>query len=115
MLFPIPADTPPLDGTRFAEPWIRFLKGNGDALAEANIVRTSTENRSFQYTLSVRRCDVTFYSATPIVSPAVITLPFPAELAFDIGATIYPPGTRKVTIPSGTTLCRFWYTIQLAK
>lgn len=112
-LFPIPVDTPVLadpKSMRLSEVWTRFHKALGDDRVEASIVR-QTPDRRLKYTISTNLCLCTYYSVVPSQDPVVLTLPGPALLPFDIGDDIYDAGTKTVTIPANTTLCRFWFQI----
>lgn len=109
-LFPIPIDTPVMDKSgKLSEAWARYFKGVGDVMTEANIVRRSLSDKRLQYTLSVNCCDCTWYSPTATTAPVDVDLPFEAVLPFDVAGMIYESGTRKVTIPPGSKLVRWWF------
>lgn len=118
-LFPTPVDTPitsPDGSTRdFSPPWARYFKVIGDDLLEANNVRNLTGNSAFKYTLNGNHCDCTYWIPADASIDAVIALPFTALLAFDVNGTVYPAGTKSITIPKTTHYAHFWFTVLPAK
>lgn len=112
-LFPIPVDTPvlvDLKSMRLSDPWTRFHKAVGDDRVEASIIR-QTPDRKLKYTISTNLCLCTYYSKIPVADPVQLTLPGPALLPFDVDGVVYEAGTKTITVPGNTTLCRFWFQI----
>jgi hypothetical protein len=118
-LFPAPVGTPIINQavskTGFAPAWDRYFKVIGDDLLEANNVRNLTGNSAFKYTLNGNHCDCTYWIPADASVDAAISLPFTALLAFDVNGTVYPAGTKSITIPKTTHYAHFWFTVLPAK
>ena len=136
-LFPAPADTPISDDSkyswlRFGTTWMRYLKALGDMLLESLLVQNTpatsvtgagltqlqinTAAKAFKYTLNGNVVFVTYYreDTAPTV-PLTVQLPYTAKLAFDIQGTVYPAGTKQISIPATTGYTRFWFVAQATK
>jgi hypothetical protein len=120
-VFPLPIDTPISDdskyvGIRFGMVWNRFFKAISDMLLRSRMAMNAEDSQStrgFKYVTSGCAIFCTWVQPSGLVGDVVVSLPFPALLPFDIGATIYPAGTNQITILNATTYVRFWYVANL--
>lgn len=105
MLMPIPVGTPILDTPNsFNITWQKYLKAIGDDLLTANRVMT-VANLQYTVNANIVACTYSRNNATP----ETINLPYPALLGFAIGSSIYPAGTKQVTLGALDSFVQFWY------
>lgn len=102
-IFPIPTGTPVLEANN--QPtmaWSRYLKALGDWLLQANKVVLAGP---LTY---VQQGTILYVTAQGGVVGAAVDLPYAARLPFTYGATLYPAGTKSITVAAGTTV-QFWF------
>ena len=110
MVFPAPIDTPVTvkeNPRAFSDTWNRYFKAISDTLLQAFAVLNSKETKSFKYVINGNLMHAVYYVDTAPTADIAISLPFPSLLAFNIGETIYAPGTKSVVVPAGTTYLAF--------
>lgn len=111
MLMPIPVGNPVLDGPNsFNIAWQKYLKAIGDDLLTANRVLSIG---NLKYTINANICAGTYSRNS--ADPETINLPYPSQLGFQIGATIYPVGTKQVTFSATDTFVQFWYIVDFSR
>lgn len=105
-LFPIPVDTPILaTPSQFSPTWQRFFKSLSDDLLAA-----SRSNVSGKLTWTLNGNAVFGVFQDPAPGAAVdVALPLASKLPFEALGTVYPAGTKTITIPAGTAFCQFWF------
>lgn len=123
-LFPIPVTTPIMQdagGNQFGITWQKYLKSVGDDLLTANRLVTSYETtpdpdnagkvikkaNGLKYTVNGNVCFCAV--ELPNADGTQITLPYTSAVAFQVQSTVFPAGTKFITIPSGVPFCQFWY------
>lgn len=131
-LFPIPVTTPIMQnagGNQFGITWQKYLKAIGDDLLTANLVKDVTEqvqdpnfpldptkkitvNTGLKYTINANICACTFEAT--LTANKVLRLPYVSLLGFSVDSTVYPAGTKQVTIPAGTGFTQFWYIVDFS-
>ena len=93
----------------FSMPYMKYLKAIGDDLLTANKVVNNADTKDFKYTINANICFFTYYTTTPSVTDITIALPYKALLAFDVGGSIYSPGTKNIIILANKNYVQGWY------
>lgn len=105
-VFPMPTGTPLLDvAGQFGPAWSRYFKSIGDNLLLANRV---TLQGSVSYVMNGIMCFCTVENVG-----GAHTLPYPAELPFDIDGAEYPAGATSITLPASPGLVRWYYVARI--
>lgn len=101
--FPMPIGTPVLESNNHPTMvWSRYLKMLGDWVTQAGKVVVSGP---LTY---VQQGSLLYVTAQGGTGDAVADLPYTARLPFYVGPTLYPAGTKAITVPAGSTT-QFWY------
>ena len=101
--FPMPIGTPVLEANNHPTmAWSRYLKMLGDWVAQAGKVLVKGP---LSY---VQQGAIVYVIAQGGTTDVDADLPYTSRLPFYVGATLYPAGTKAITVPAGSTL-QFWY------